>query len=49
MLLVYACYAGMPRPRKIEKACHEDATFRVFSDNLQPDHSWISFYWWWCL
>ncbi len=48
MLLVYACYAGMPRPRKIEKACHEDATFRVFSDNLQPVHSWNSFYWW-CL
>ena len=48
VLLVYACYVGVPRSRKIEKACHEDATFRVFSDNLQPDHSRISFYSW-CL
>ena len=48
MLLVYACYAGVSRPRKIEKACHEDVTFRVFSDNLQPDHSRTQAYWW-CL
>ena len=48
MLLVYACYAGVPRPRKIEKACHVDVTFRVFSDNLQPDHSRTQAYWW-CL
>jgi hypothetical protein len=32
----------MPSSRKIEKACWEDAAFRVLTGNQQPDHSRIS-------
>ena len=32
----------MPSSRKIEKACWEDATFRVLTGDQQPDHSRIS-------
>ena len=33
---------GLPSSRKIEKACWEDAAFRVLTGNQQPDHSRIS-------
>ena len=42
LLLLYAYCVGMPSSRKIEKACWEDAAFRVLTGNQQPDHSRIS-------
>jgi transposase len=42
VLLLYAYCVGMPSSRKIEKACWEDAAFRVLTGNQQPDHSQIS-------
>ncbi|MFM9088383.1 MAG: IS1182 family transposase [Cyanobium sp.] len=42
VLLLYAYCAGLPSSRKIEKACWEDAAFRVLTGNQQPDHSRIS-------
>ncbi|MCU0528750.1 MAG: IS1182 family transposase, partial [Cyanobium sp. Prado107] len=42
MLLLYAYCVGLPSSRKIEKACWEDAAFRVLTGNQQPDHSRIS-------
>jgi len=41
-LLLYAYGVGLPSSRKIEKACWEDAAFRVLTGNQQPDHSRIS-------
>ncbi len=38
VLLLYAYCVGMPSSRKIEKACWEDAAFRVLTGNQQPDH-----------
>lgn len=40
--LLYAYCVGLPSSRKIEKACWEDAAFRVLAGNQQPDHSRIS-------
>jgi len=42
VLLLYAYCVGLPSSRKIEKACWEDAAFRVLTGNQQPDHSPIS-------
>ena len=42
LLLLYAYCVGMPSSRKIEKACWEDAAFRVLTGNQQPEHSRIS-------
>jgi transposase len=42
VLLLYAYCVGLPSSRKIEKACWEDAGFRVLTGNQQPDHSRIS-------
>jgi hypothetical protein len=42
MLLLYAFCVGIVSSRKIERACHEEAAFRVLTGNLQPDHSRIS-------
>jgi transposase len=42
VLLLYAYCIGMPSSRKIEKACWEDAAFRVLTGQQQPDHSRIS-------
>jgi transposase len=42
VLLLYAYCIGLPSSRKIEKACWEDAAFRVLTGNQQPDHSRIS-------
>jgi transposase len=42
VLLLYAYCVGMSSSRKIEKACWEDAAFRVLTGNQQPDHSRIS-------
>ncbi|QPN58442.1 IS1182 family transposase [Synechococcus sp. CBW1002] len=42
LLLLYAYCIGMASSRKIERACHEDAAFRVLTGNQQPDHSRIS-------
>jgi len=42
VLLLYAYCVGQPSSRKIEKACWEDAAFRVLTGNQQPDHSRIS-------
>ena len=42
VLLLYAHCVGLPSSRKIEKACWEDAAFRVLTGNQQPDHSRIS-------
>ncbi len=42
VLLLYAYCVGQPSSRRIEKACWEDAAFRVLTGNLQPDHSRIS-------
>ncbi|PZV05938.1 MAG: IS1182 family transposase [Cyanobium sp.] len=41
VLLLYAYCVGLPSSRKIEKACWEDAAFRVLTGNQQPDHSRI--------
>jgi len=42
VLLLYAYCVGIPSSRKIERACWEDAAFRVLTGNQQPDHSRIS-------
>lgn len=42
VLLLYASCVGLPSSRMIEKACWEDAAFRVLTGNQQPDHSRIS-------
>ena len=42
VLLLYAYCVGLPSSRKIEKACWDDAAFRVLTGNQQPDHSRIS-------
>ncbi len=42
VLLLYAYCVGIPSSRRIERACYEDAAFRVLSGNQQPDHSRIS-------
>ena len=42
VLLLYAYCVGLPSSRKIEKACWEDAAFRVLTGNQQPDHSRIA-------
>jgi transposase len=42
VLLLYAYCVGLTSSRKIEKACWEDATFRVLTGNQQPVHSRIS-------
>ncbi len=42
VLLLYAYCVGLPSSRRIEKACWEDAAFRVLTGNQQPDHSRIS-------
>ncbi len=42
MLLIYAYCVRLASSRKIEKACWEDAAFRVLTSNQQPDHSRIS-------
>ena len=42
VLLLYAYCVALPSSRKIEKACWEDAAFRVLTGNQQPDHSRIS-------
>jgi transposase len=42
VLLLYAYCVGLRSSRKIEKACWEDAAFRVLTGNQQPDHSRIS-------
>jgi hypothetical protein len=40
--LLYAYCVGIPSSRRIERACWEDAAFRVLTGNQQPDHSRIS-------
>jgi hypothetical protein len=42
MLLLYAYCVGIVSSRKIERACYEEAAFRVLTGNQQPDHSRIS-------
>ncbi len=42
MQILYAYSVGLPSSRTIEKACWEDAAFRVLTGNQQPDHSRIS-------
>ena len=42
VLLLYAYCVGLPSSRKIEKACWEDAAFRVLTGNQQSDHSRIA-------
>jgi len=42
VLLLYAYCVGLPSSRRIEKACWEDAAFRVLTGNQQSDHSRIS-------
>jgi len=42
VLLLYAYCIGMPSSRRIERACWEDAAFRMLTGNQQPDHSRIS-------
>lgn len=42
VLLLFAYCVGLPSSRKIEKACWEDAAFRVLTGNQQPDHSRVS-------
>ena len=42
VLLLYSYGVGLPSSRRIEKACWEDAAFRVLTGNQQPDHSRIS-------
>jgi hypothetical protein len=39
VLLLYAYCVGIPSSRRIERACWEDAVFRVLTGNQQPDHS----------
>ena len=42
VLLLYVYCVGIPSSRRIERACWEDAAFRVLTGNQQPDHSRIS-------
>lgn len=42
VLLLYAYCVGIPSSRRIERACWEDAAFRVLTGNQQPDHRRIS-------
>jgi hypothetical protein len=42
VLLLYSYCVGIPSSRRIERACWEDAAFRVLTGNQQPDHSRIS-------
>jgi transposase len=42
VLLLYAYCVCIPSSRRIERACWEDAAFRVLTGNQQPDHSRIS-------
>ena len=42
LLLLYGYCVGIPSSRRIERACWEDAAFRVLTGNQQPDHSRIS-------
>jgi transposase len=42
VLILYSYCVGLPSSRKIEKACWEDAAFRVLTGNQQPEHSRIS-------
>ena len=42
VLMLYAYCVGIPSSRRIERACWEDAAFRVLTGNQQPDHSRIS-------
>jgi transposase len=42
VLLLYTYDVGLPSSGKIEKACWEDAAFRVLTGNQQPDHSRVS-------
>jgi transposase len=42
VLLLYAYCVGIPSSRRIERACWEDAAFRVLTGHQQPDHSRIS-------
>jgi transposase len=42
VLFLYAYCVGLPSSRKIEKACWEDAAFRVLTGNQLPDHSRIA-------
>ena len=42
VLLLYAYCVGIQSSRRIERACWEDAAFRVLTGNQQPDHSRIS-------
>ena len=39
MLLLHAYCVGIPSSRRIERACWEDAAFRVLTGNQQTDHS----------
>jgi transposase len=40
--LLYAYCVGLPRTRKIEKACWEEAAFRMLTGNQQQEHSQVS-------
>jgi transposase len=42
VLLLYSYCVGILFSRRIERACWEDAFFRVLTGNRQPDHSRIS-------
>jgi transposase len=42
VLFIYAYCVGIPSSRRIEKACWENATFRVVTGNQQPDHGRVS-------
>ena len=42
MLLLYAYCVGILSSRRIERACWDDAAFRVLAGNQQPDHRRIS-------
>ena len=37
VLLLYAYCVGIASSRKIERACYQDAAFRVITGNQQPD------------
>jgi transposase len=42
VLLLYAYCVGIPSSRRIERACWEDDSFRLFTGNQQPSNSRIS-------
>lgn len=42
LFLLYVYCIGVASFRKIERACHEDAAFRVLIGNQQPDQIRIS-------